>query len=194
MSSPTSPVPSKHLPSLRNAVKKVIETNTSLNGVSSPPSSNASVTVPSNGLFGNGSSKKERRNTLGSGEKAKMYYRLRLKALDAAIEVKVSDFTAAGKFGEHKDWQHTLIMKTPKKELPVGVSPVKFFSRASSATKQLFAPFFHRSASMMSVASAGEQSNAVSQSGGDYNSQIAEPRGDQSMVSAGGHSMRFDTH
>jgi hypothetical protein len=112
--------------------------------------------------------------------------------LDSNIETKVSQFTSAEKYGEHKDWQHALIMQTPKKELALVTSPVKFFSRAGSATKQFFAPYFKRSASAMSQASAEpSQSNLQNQSTNDLASQVVEPPGgDQSVVSYANRSHR----
>lgn len=154
-------------------MQKVIDQNAS---VSSPTS------IQNTSFWGNASSKKEANS---SNDKAKAYFKEKLKILDTAIEARISEFTAAEKFGEHKHWQHTLIMQTPKKDLPMVASPVKFFSRAGSATKQFFAPFFRRSASLLSLAS-GEQSNAQNMSGGggagDAASHVAE-MGDASAKS-----------
>jgi hypothetical protein len=160
--------------SFKNAVKKVIDTN-----VTSPPNS-ARLT----GGIASGSSKKESRE-FASNDRAKAYFKEKLKILDSNIDTKVSQFTSAEKYGEHKDWQHTLIMQTPKKELALVASPVKFFSRAGSATKQFFAPYFKRSASLASQVSGEQQSqsNLQNQSTNDLGSQVAEPAGDQSMVS-----------
>jgi hypothetical protein len=173
-------VSSKGAQSFKNAVKRVIDTN-----ITSPQNS-ARLT----GGIASGSSKKDSRE-FASSDRAKAYFKEKLKLLDSSIEAKVSQFTAAEKYGEHKDWQHTLIMQTPKKELALVASPVKFFSRAGSATKQFFAPYFRRSGSMMSQASAEpSQANLQNQSGNDLGSQVAEPPSDQSMMSHANRSHR----
>lgn len=173
-------------------MQKVIDTNTANAGVNSPPSSSSVAATVGTAFGGTNSSKKEVK-TFGSNEKAKAYFKDRLKALENAVEGKITEFSNAGKFGEHKDWQHTLIMQAPKKDIALVASPVKFFSRAGSATKQFFAPFFRRSASAMSMASGGEQStNGPNLSGHDLNSQIVEPGGDMSQAS-NGHSWKLDS-
>ena len=151
-----------------------------------------------------GSSKKETRH-FASSERAKAYFKERLRSVDAAIESKVSEFTLADKHGERKDWQQTLYMKTPKKDIQMITSPVKFFSRAGSATKQFFAPFLRRSASLMSIVSGDQQtvSNAVPAGttgttigaggghGGDMSvvSRQADGGGDQSGITGMGYSL-----
>ena len=150
-----------------------------------------------------GSSKKETRH-FASSERAKAYFKERLRSVDAAIESKVSEFTLADKHGERKDWQQTLYMKTPKKDIQIITSPVKFFTRAGSATKQFFAPFLRRSASLMSVVSGDQQtvSNAVPAAttgttigaGGGYAGDMSvvsrqADGGDQSGITGMGYSL-----
>lgn len=194
----------------KTAVKRVMDSN-SLNspqsttavGVFSGGSNKNKNTVNIINSSGGGSSKKETRQ-FASSERAKAYFKERLRSVDAAIESKVSEFTLADKHGERKDWQQTLYMKTPKKDIQIITSPVKFFSRAGSATKQFFAPFLRRSASLMSVVSGDQQtvSNAVPAAttgttigagghGGDMSvvSRQADGGGDQSGITGMGHSL-----
>jgi hypothetical protein len=137
------------------------------------------------GLTAGGGSEKSAAAAAPSAHyKAKQYYKEKLRKLELLVDVKLQELLNANLYGEYNEWQHMLVLQTPKKELVAAVtSPKKtgVFNRAGSGAKSIMDTFFKRSASLLSV---NGDANAAAPGGGSGSGGTTTPAGPNGPTSS----------